>query len=59
MMEQLVPLIEVHCYIGEDKMGRWFVAGKQGNGVSIVLKGIASHSNILYIGEENLITGIL
>ena len=54
MIEQLIPLREVHCYFGTDTMGRNFVAGRSGSGKSTVLRGITFSQQLLYIGEEHL-----
>lgn len=54
MIEQLIPLREIHCYFGTDTMGRNFVAGRSGSGKSTVLRGITFSQQLLYIGEEHL-----
>ena len=54
MIEQLIPLREIHCYFGTDTMGRNFVAGKSGSGKSTVLRGITFSQQLFYIGEEHL-----
>lgn len=54
MLETVIPLKEIKCYMGTDTMRRNYVAGKAGSGVSTVLKGIAVSQRLHYIGEENL-----
>lgn len=54
MLETIIPLKEIKCYMGTDVMRRNYVAGKSGSGVSTVLKGIAVSQDLRYIGEENL-----